>query len=176
MLEETLYTPEEIAQKLKLSKYTIYEMIKRGDLDAHRLGRRLRISEQQLQSYIHRSQLQENTFTAAIINRDGSKYARLLSATKEVLFSVCTDLEGTVKVTIRPEDIILSHTRLICSARNIHHGIVTQLEATSNSMLLTIDIGVPLKTAITRQSVQEMDIKLGDELFAIFKTMAVQVN
>ena len=29
MRDEILYTPEEIAQKLKLSKYTIYEMIKR---------------------------------------------------------------------------------------------------------------------------------------------------
>ena len=41
MRDEILYTPEEIAQKLKLSKYTIYEMIKRGEISAHRIGRSL---------------------------------------------------------------------------------------------------------------------------------------
>ena len=44
MRDEILYTPEEIAQKLKLSKYTIYEMIKRGEISAHRIGRSLRIT------------------------------------------------------------------------------------------------------------------------------------
>ena len=48
MRDEILYTPEEIAQKLKLSKYTIYEMIKRGEISAHRIGRSLRITETQL--------------------------------------------------------------------------------------------------------------------------------
>ncbi len=38
---------------MKLSKYTIYEMIKRGDLEAHRIGRGLRISSEQLEGYLH---------------------------------------------------------------------------------------------------------------------------
>lgn len=38
MNEDILYTPDEIAQKLKITKSTVYEMIKRGDLDAHRMG------------------------------------------------------------------------------------------------------------------------------------------
>ena len=33
MREEILYTPEEIGQKLKLSKYTVYEMIKKGEIN-----------------------------------------------------------------------------------------------------------------------------------------------
>ena len=48
-MAEEFFTPEEVAGKLKLSKYTIYEMIKRGDLEAHRVGRGLRISETQLE-------------------------------------------------------------------------------------------------------------------------------
>ncbi len=43
MHEEILYTPEELASKLKLSKYTVYEMIKRGDIQAHHIGRSIRI-------------------------------------------------------------------------------------------------------------------------------------
>ena len=55
MREDTLYTHEEIAQRLKLSKYTIYEMIKRGEIPAHRIGRSLRITESQLETYLQQS-------------------------------------------------------------------------------------------------------------------------
>ena len=51
MRDEILFTPEEVAQKLKLSKYTIYEMIKRGEISAHRIGRSLRVTESQLEAY-----------------------------------------------------------------------------------------------------------------------------
>lgn len=41
-------TPEEAAQVLKISKYTIYEWIKRGDLPAQKVGRQLRIDPDDL--------------------------------------------------------------------------------------------------------------------------------
>jgi len=37
------YTPEEVAKILKLSRFTIYEFIKRGELTAYHIGRKLRI-------------------------------------------------------------------------------------------------------------------------------------
>lgn len=39
------YTPEEVALLLKLSKYTIYEMVKRGELPAIKVGRKIRIKK-----------------------------------------------------------------------------------------------------------------------------------
>ena len=50
-----LFTPEEISKKLKITKNTVYEMIKRGDLDAHRLGKHLRISQSQFENYLLKS-------------------------------------------------------------------------------------------------------------------------
>ena len=67
MRDEILYTPEEIAQKLKLSKYTIYEMIKRGEISAHRIGRSLRITETQLQTYLMQSKQSDNSYEAEIV-------------------------------------------------------------------------------------------------------------
>ena len=52
LTEDILYTPEEIAQKLKITKGTVYEMIKRGELEAHRIGRYLRISRTQFDKYL----------------------------------------------------------------------------------------------------------------------------
>jgi putative molybdopterin biosynthesis protein len=40
-----VYTPDEIASMLKISKHTVYEMIKRGDLSAFKVGNKMRVEE-----------------------------------------------------------------------------------------------------------------------------------
>ena len=76
-MAEEFYTPEEVAAILKLSKYTIYEMIKRGDLEAHRVGRGLRVSAAQLEQYLHQSKTDDNIFDAQLLQTDQGTYAKL---------------------------------------------------------------------------------------------------
>ena len=45
------YTPEEAAKILKISKGTVYELIKRGELPSYRVGRKVRISPSDLEVY-----------------------------------------------------------------------------------------------------------------------------
>ena len=47
------YTVEEVAQLLKVSKLTIYDLIKKEELPIFRVGRQMRIDKNDLQSYIH---------------------------------------------------------------------------------------------------------------------------
>ena len=117
MRDEILYTPEEIAQKLKLSKYTIYEMIKRGEISAHRIGRSLRITETQLQTYLMQSKQSDNSYEAEIVTVDDEKFAKIIGTSGDVFISVTTDIEGSAKVAIKAEDIILSSCLLYTS----HH-------------------------------------------------------
>ena len=176
-MAKEFFTPEEVAAKLKLSKYTIYEMIKRGDLEAHRIGRGLRISSEQLEGYLHQHKTDEdNVFDAQLVQSEQGTYARLLHCEPEVLFHVSTPLTGAVRVSIEPENIIISHTQLVCSARNVHKGMVTAIQEENGHCMLTLYIGVPLKVALTSYSVQEMDLKPGDMLYAIFKSMSVKVT
>ncbi|MBP1764702.1 MAG: excise: binding domain, excisionase family [Firmicutes bacterium] len=55
MTNVAAYTPEEVAQILKISRFTVYEMIKRGDLTAYRIGRKMRIEAPDLENYIKKS-------------------------------------------------------------------------------------------------------------------------
>jgi excisionase family DNA binding protein len=77
MNDDILYKPEEIAQKLKITKGTVYEMIKRGDLEAHRIGKHLRISGPQLELYLLKSKGAENRYEASITHEDGEKVANI---------------------------------------------------------------------------------------------------
>ncbi|WP_367750069.1 substrate-binding domain-containing protein [Ammoniphilus sp. 3BR4] len=51
MGDET-YTPEEVAKLLKISKYTVYEMVKRGELRSYRIGNKVRVDQEDLQAFI----------------------------------------------------------------------------------------------------------------------------
>lgn len=49
------YTTEEIADLLKVSKLTVYDLIKKGDLRAYRVGRQMRIDSEDLEAYKEQS-------------------------------------------------------------------------------------------------------------------------
>ena len=45
-------TPEEAAQILKISRYTLYELIKKGEIPSRRIGMKIRIDYESLMQYI----------------------------------------------------------------------------------------------------------------------------
>lgn len=51
MKEATSYTIEEVAGLLKVSKLTVYDLIKKGLIPAYRVGRQMRVDEEDLKQY-----------------------------------------------------------------------------------------------------------------------------
>lgn len=51
MASDISYTPEEVAKILKISKFTVYELIKRGELVAYHIGRKVRVEDADLERY-----------------------------------------------------------------------------------------------------------------------------
>ena len=54
MSQEHSYTIEEVAQLLKVSKLTIYDLVKKGELPVFRVGRQMRVDREDLQDYIQK--------------------------------------------------------------------------------------------------------------------------
>lgn len=52
MDDESLLTAEDAAKILKISKYTLYELVKRGEIPVQRIGRQLRFDRDILQRYL----------------------------------------------------------------------------------------------------------------------------
>lgn len=63
MTGNTSYTTEEIAGMLKVSKLTVYDLIKKGELNAYRVGRQMRIDASELENYKIRGQEVKGLFT-----------------------------------------------------------------------------------------------------------------
>ena len=51
MNENISYTPEDVAKILQISRFTVYELIKRGELTAYRIGRKVRVEPADLERY-----------------------------------------------------------------------------------------------------------------------------
>ena len=51
MPDNVSYTAEEIAKILRISRFTVYELIKRGELTAYKVGRKMRIDAADLSNY-----------------------------------------------------------------------------------------------------------------------------
>ena len=50
-MEEKSLTPAEVAEILKIAKNTVYELIKRGELPAYRVGRKIRVDLKDVENY-----------------------------------------------------------------------------------------------------------------------------
>jgi putative molybdopterin biosynthesis protein len=51
-MESPLLTAEDVAQQLRIKKYTVYELIKRGDLPSSRVGKQVRVSQADIDRYL----------------------------------------------------------------------------------------------------------------------------
>lgn len=51
MTDHSALTPQEVADILKITKNTVYELIKRGELNAYRVGKKLRIDMSDVEAY-----------------------------------------------------------------------------------------------------------------------------
>jgi putative molybdopterin biosynthesis protein len=54
-MESVLLTAEDVAQQLRIKKYTVYELIKRGELPSSKVGKQVRVSQEDIRRYLEAS-------------------------------------------------------------------------------------------------------------------------
>lgn len=55
MTDNSVLTPQEVADILKIAKNTVYELIKRGELNGYRVGNKVRVDAQDVEDYKNRT-------------------------------------------------------------------------------------------------------------------------
>ena len=61
MEKDSALTPLEVAEMLKISKNTVYELVKRGELNSYRVGNKVRIEMKDIEDYKNKSKKLQNT-------------------------------------------------------------------------------------------------------------------
>ncbi|WP_411503869.1 substrate-binding domain-containing protein [Brevibacillus centrosporus] len=87
-MESDYLTPDEVAAELKLTRYTVYELIKRKELPASKIGRTLRILRTDLDTFMHKSKARDEQLSS----NGFSSPQRQTSQPYEIIFAGSHDL------------------------------------------------------------------------------------
>ena len=84
-----------------------------------------------------------------------------------------TVADGSITIHVRPEDIVLSKDPVKTSMRNQFKGQIIAIEEKGNVVSLKVDAGEVFTVQVTKKSYEEMEFKLGTELYLSFKASSV---
>ena len=79
-------TTQEVADLLNVSKSTIYDLIRRGEIRSYKVGRKVRFTEEDVKEYISNSKKNQ---AAMISSSDASSFSLLESDIKTDGFIIC---------------------------------------------------------------------------------------
>jgi putative molybdopterin biosynthesis protein len=108
-MEDKVYTPDEVAKIFQISKHTVYELIKRGELNAFKIGNKMRIEQVELDQFKEKQ-------------KAPSQHP---SATMEVDYTKPLRLAGSHDILVEQ---LIKHTSLVGNAIHIHPTYIGSLE------------------------------------------------
>lgn len=80
-----------------------------------------------------------------------------------------------IHVLIRPEDVTLILHKEASSARNIFEGSIARILPQGPLSRVEIACGFPLLAVITKKSTEDLNLNIGDKVYATFKATAIHV-
>ncbi|NQU73635.1 MAG: ATP-binding cassette domain-containing protein [Candidatus Omnitrophica bacterium] len=113
-----------------------------------------------------------NLFSVNLVNYNGIKKARMSDS---VEIYVATEKSGKRSIAVSPRDIIISQNPIHSSALNNLKGRIVNIGEVDGLVNLVVNVGVKIHSFITHKSLRDMHLKIGDDVFAIFKASAVEV-
>lgn len=82
---------------------------------------------------------------------------------------------GTAYAAVDPRDVVVSLRPITSSARNSFQGTIFKIMDDGASVLLGISAGEDFTVKVTRDSLREMEITVGTNVYLTFKSTAVEV-
>ena len=86
-----------------------------------------------------------------------------------------TEATGEVRLSIRPEDILISKEPLQSTARNCFLGVVSNIADRGSVTHITVTVPPDFICIITRQALDELKLRNGMEVWITFKASAIHV-
>lgn len=116
--------------------------------------------------------LSENIIIGKIIKEGEEKYL----VNDNLKISIITNLEGEVAAIIRPEEILISKTPILSSARNCLKGKIKEIKDIGPfySVITTFN-NLSLTSFVTKHSASSLNLKIEDEIYLIFKATSVHI-
>lgn len=119
----------------------------------------------------------ENLFAGRFEGKEGTACGALVPAlfkSNSVILHVLAEHEGPGFALIHPQDITLALERLRSSALNQLRGCVQSIATAGSTVELQVDAGLIFKVFITHQSLRQLNLTEGGEVYLTFKAASVK--
>jgi molybdopterin-binding protein len=126
----------------------------------------------------------ENVFAGDVrfaddgVSRSDAEAERALvfSSGPLTIYAIGDTTPGRAHAVLRAEEVMLSREPLASSVRNQFRGRVVEIVSTGALSRVTVDVsGVPLVSAVTRRSAEELGLAPSQEIVAAFKATSVHI-
>ena len=122
--------------------------------------------------FVARFAMAQNVFKADV--QDGEEGLGTISV-QEARIVASSSLRGSLHVSLRPEDIVVSLEPLRSSAINCLAGTISEVTDKGATMSLQITVPPEFTCLVTRRSFEEMGLCQGMQVYITFKASAVHI-
>lgn len=122
--------------------------------------------------FVARFALSRNIFTGSA--EDGDDGNAVIDVGGVRLRAV-TEARGDVRLSLRPEDILISQERLRSTARNCFQGVISEIAGRGSVVYITVSLPPDFICLITRQAFEELGLEKGVKVWITFKASAIHV-
>ena len=122
--------------------------------------------------FVARFALSRNIFSGRVVGMEDGCALIDIGGTKLVAI---TELKGKVRLSLRPEDILISLELLQSTARNCFQGVVSDLANRGSVTYVTVTLPPDFTCIVTRQAFDELSLRKGAKVWITFKASAIHV-
>jgi molybdopterin-binding protein len=122
--------------------------------------------------FVARFALSRNIFSGRVVGIEDGCALIDIGGTK---LRATTETKGEVRLSLRPEDILISREPLQSTARNCFQGVISDIADRGSVIYVTVTLPPDFVCIITRQAFDELELRKGLILWITFKASAVHV-
>ncbi len=122
--------------------------------------------------FVARFALSRNIFSGKVVGIEDSCVVIDIGGTK---LKATTETKGEVRLSLRPEDILISLEPLQSTARNCFQGVVSEIADRGSVIYITVTLPPDFISIITRQAFDELELRKGVRVWITFKASAIHV-
>jgi molybdate/tungstate transport system ATP-binding protein len=122
--------------------------------------------------FVARFALSRNIFSGTVVGTENGCALIDIGGTR---LRATTEAKGEVRLSLRPEDILISKQPLQSTARNCFLGVVSDIADRGSVSYVTVSLPPDFICIITRQALGELELRKDVEVWITFKASAIHV-
>jgi len=156
-----------IRQLASLNKMTVIFSTHNYHQAAALAGRIVSLYDGRVESFAY-----ENLFAGTVFRCDGTTRIKLNS---DISIDLVSGLDGPAHISIDPHEISVSREQSASASLLCYRGKIVSMTMHESRVQLIINVGVRLTSIMTQDSLKQLHLKLGEEVYCLFSREAVKL-